>query len=160
SHPLADARGSPEGGSMVRHLFCGLAAVLLFSNPLRAADPDPAAVDQLVADTLTAWDVPGAAVVVVRGERAVLVKGYGRRRHDRPDPVTPDTPFPLASGTKCFTSALIATLVDEGDMRWDDPVRQHLPTFHLSDPHADALVSIRDLLTHRTGVGQHDLLWY
>jgi CubicO group peptidase (beta-lactamase class C family) len=133
---------------------------LFLAAPIRAADPDPAAIDRLAADTLRVWDAPGAAVVVVRGEQVPVLKGYGRMRFDRPDPITPDTPFPLASCTKAFTSAVIATLVDEGEMRWDDPVRRHLPPFHLSDPNADALVSVRDLLTHRTGVGQHDLLWY
>ncbi|HJZ54441.1 MAG TPA: serine hydrolase [Gemmataceae bacterium] len=144
-----------------RHIACGLAAAVLLAPALtQAADPDPAAIDQLVTDTLQAWDAPGAAVVVVRGDQVLILKGYGRKQLDRPDPITPDTVFPLASCTKAFTSALIATLADEGEVRWDDPVRKHLPTFHLSDPNADALVSVRDLLSHRTGIGTHDLLWY
>ena len=145
---------------MRREVFAGVVAALLLAAPARAADVEPAVVDQLAADALRAWDVPGAAVVVVRGEHVHVLKGYGRAHLGRPGEITPDTPFPLASCTKAFTSAVIATLVDEGEMRWDDPVRTHLPTFHLSDPHADALVSLRDLLTHRTGLAQHDLLWY
>lgn len=113
-----------------------------------------------MAEALKAWSVPGAAVVVVRGDEVLVLKGYGRKHLDRTDPITPDTAFPLASCTKAFTSAVIATLVDEGELGWDDPVRKHLGGFHLSEPHADALVSIRDLLTHRTGLGSHDLLWY
>jgi CubicO group peptidase (beta-lactamase class C family) len=66
----------------------------------------------------------------------------------------------LASCTKAFTTALVARLADQGKLTWDDPVRRHLPNFHLSDPAADALVSLRDLGSHRTGVGPYDLLWY
>ena len=128
--------------------------------PVRGADPEPAAIDRLMNDALKQWDAPGAALVIVRDDRIVYLQGYGRKHIDKPEPVTPDTVFPLASCTKAFTSTLIATLVDEGEMRWDDPVRKHLPAFHLSDPNADAMVSMRDLLSHRTGVGTHDLLWY
>ena len=74
--------------------------------------------------------------------------------------MTPDTLFPLASCTKAFTTTLLAMLADEGQLAWDDPVRKHLPTFKLSDPNADALLTVRDLLCHRTGIAGHDLLWY
>jgi CubicO group peptidase (beta-lactamase class C family) len=74
--------------------------------------------------------------------------------------VGPDTLFPLASCTKPFTSLALATLVDDAKLHWDDPVRKHLPYFKLADPLADANVTLRDLLCHRTGVGSHDLMWY
>lgn len=135
-------------------------AALLLAAPLSAADPEPAAIDALANESLRQWNVPGMAVVAVRGDAVLVLKGYGRMRFDGDAPLTAEVPFPLASCTKAFTSALFATLVDEGEMRWDDPVRKHLPGFHLSEPHADALVSLRDLLTHRTGLAQHDLLWY
>jgi CubicO group peptidase (beta-lactamase class C family) len=125
-----------------------------------AADPDPAAVDRAVADALKAWDVPGAALAVVRGDQTLVLKGYGRKHADRPDPVTPDTVFPLASCTKAFTTALLAMLADEGKIGWDDRARTHAPGFHLSDPYADALLTVRDLVSHRTGLGANDLLWY
>lgn len=121
---------------------------------------DPAVVDRLVGDSLKRWEVPGVAVAIVRGGETVHLKGYGTKRLGADDPITPDTLFPLASCTKAFTSTLTAMLADDGKLDWDDPVPKHLPTFHLSDPHADGLVTIRDLLTHRTGVAGHDLLWY
>jgi CubicO group peptidase (beta-lactamase class C family) len=74
--------------------------------------------------------------------------------------VGPDTLFPLASCSKAFTTAIVASLVEEGKLKWDDPVRKHLPDFRLSDPAADALVTLRDLASHRTGLASHDLLWY
>lgn len=126
----------------------------------KAADPSAADVDLVMADALRTWGVPGASLVVVRGDEVVVLKGYGRRHVDRPEPVTPDTVFPLASCTKPFTSMLLATLVDEGKLGWDDPVRKHIPSFRLSDPRADAEVTVRDLLCHRTGVSGNDQLWY
>jgi CubicO group peptidase (beta-lactamase class C family) len=127
---------------------------------LTAADPTVKAVDGLAAAALKAWNVPGAAVVIVRGEETLVLKGFGRRAFDRPEPVTADTIFPLASCSKAFTTTLLAMLVDEGKLDWDDPVQKHVPGFKLPDPHADALLTVRDLLCHRSGIGSHDLLWY
>lgn len=124
-----------------------------------AAPPDADRIDKLVNDALRAWDVPGAAVVVVSPDGVVHLKGYGVRKVGG-KPVTPDTIFPLASCSKAFTSALISALADDGKLKWDDLVAKHLPDFHLSDKHADALVTLRDLAAHRTGVGSNDLLWY
>jgi len=126
---------------------------------LPAAPPDAVSVDRLAIDALAAWDVPGAAVVIVTPDAIVHLKGYGTRELGG-KPVTADTVFPLASCTKAFTTALVARLADQGKLHWDDPVRRHLPDFHLSDPAADALVTLADLGSHRTGVGPHDLLWY
>ncbi len=126
----------------------------------RADEPKPETIDALVADALKAFHAPGAAVVVVRGDQTLLLKGYGRRALGADELVTADTVFPLASCTKQFTTALLALLVDDGALNWDDPVRKHLPGFKLSDPNANALVTLRDLLAHRTGLAAHDLLWY
>jgi CubicO group peptidase (beta-lactamase class C family) len=135
-------------------------AALLLPTPAAAADPDPAAIDRIVNDALKSWEVPGAALVVVRGDQVLVLKGYGLKHHEKRDPVTPDTLFPLASCTKAFTSTLLAMLADDGKLNWDDHVRDRLPGFKLSDPNADAMVTLRDLLSHRTGVSGNDLLWY
>jgi CubicO group peptidase (beta-lactamase class C family) len=140
-----------------------LPALFLLAVPAGAADPpkpDPGAVDAAVREALKAWGVPGAAVAVVRDGEVVYLKGHGLREAGTDRPVTADTVFPLASCTKAFTTAVMAMLVDEGKMSWDDPVRKHLDWFHLSDPLADRDVTFRDLVTHRTGLGSHDLLWY
>jgi CubicO group peptidase (beta-lactamase class C family) len=140
--------------------FTPLLAVLLAAPPVRAAEPDVAAVDKLVADAMQAWDAPGAALVVVRGDRIIHLKGYGRRQHDKPDAITPDTLFPIASCTKAFTATLLAMLADDGKLDWDDRASKHLPGFKLADAEASEKVTLRDLLAHRTGVPGHDLLWY
>ena len=100
------------------------------------------------------------AVAVVRGDEVVYLKGFGVRELGGNDPVTPDTLFPLASCTKAFTSTAMAMLVDEGKMDWDDPVRKHVDFFHLSDPLADEEVTLRDLVSHRTGLSPNNFLWY
>jgi CubicO group peptidase (beta-lactamase class C family) len=121
---------------------------------------DMAGADALVVEALKQWQVPGAAVVVVERGRIMYLKGHGVRELGRPEPVTPDTLFPLASCTKAFTSTLTAMLADDGKLNWDDPVRKHLPDFRLSDPLASDGVTLRDLLCHRTGLASHDELWY
>jgi CubicO group peptidase (beta-lactamase class C family) len=139
------------------------ALILAFVAPAGAAEPsrpDPAVVDTVIHDALKAWDVPGVAVAVVRNDEVIYLKGHGLRQIGRDQPVTPDTVFPLASCTKGFTTTVMAMLVDEGKMSWDDPVRKHLDWFHLSDPLADRDVTLRDLVTHRTGLAPHNMLWY
>lgn len=140
--------------------YLPLLALLLLPASAHAAEPDAAAIDKLVADTLQAWEVPGASLVIVRGNDVIHLKGYGRKQFDKPDPVSPDTLFQIASCTKAFTSTLLAMLVDDGKLNWDDRVSDHLPGFKLADEKASAQVTIRDLLSHRTGVPGNDLLWY
>ncbi|HEV3146721.1 MAG TPA: serine hydrolase domain-containing protein, partial [Gemmataceae bacterium] len=125
-----------------------------------SAQPLEKAVDQIVRDSLKVWDVPGAAVVIVQNDKVQLLKGYGKRELGRNEPVDAETIFPLGSCSKSFLALALAILNDEGKIGWDDPVRKHLPGFHLFDSNADGLVTIRDLVSHRTGGGGNDLLWY
>ncbi len=157
--------GVAEGVSMTcdRRWPVALLGLVLLGSSVSAgppARPDPAAVDAVIRDALKAWGVPGVAVAVVRDDQVVYLKGHGLREAGTDRLVTPDTVFPLASCTKAFTTTVMAMLVDEGKMSWDDPVRKHLDWFHLSDPLADRDVTLRDLVTHRTGVGTHNMLWY
>jgi CubicO group peptidase (beta-lactamase class C family) len=140
----------------------GLVSLALLAARAAAADQplDTAAVDTAVKEALRDWEVPGVAVAVVRNDEVVYLKGFGVRELGKEDPVTPDTVFPIASCTKAFTTIGMAMLVDEGKMAWDDPVRKHLDYFHLADPLADANVTLRDLVTHRAGLGPNELLWY
>src|SRR5262245_19507010 len=126
----------------------------------RAQGPVAKEVDALARQALKVWRVPGLALAIVKDDRIVYLQGYGVREAGKKDPVTSDTVFPLASCTKSFTALALGMLVHDGKLIWDHPVRKHLPYFHLSDPLADRDVTLRDLLTHRTGVGSHDLLWY
>ncbi|HJZ92101.1 MAG TPA: serine hydrolase [Gemmataceae bacterium] len=134
-------------------------AVLTLCAPGRAADVDSAILDKLVSAAVEKFEVPGAAVAVVKDDKVVYLKGVGVRKKGEPDPVTPDTVFAIASCSKAFTATGVAILVADGKMAWDDPVRKHLEWFRLSDPAADREVTVRDLLCHRTGMPRHDMLW-
>jgi CubicO group peptidase (beta-lactamase class C family) len=136
-------------------LFLTQAAAVSVQGGQKATD----AINEIMDDARKTWQVPGAAVVVVHNNQ-VYYKGFGVKELGKKEPVTEDTVFPLASGSKPFTILALAMLVDAGKMAWDDPVRKYVEFFHLEDPLADAYVTIRDLVTHRTGVGGHDLLWY
>lgn len=103
--------------------------------------------------------IPGMAIAIVKDDQIILARGFGQRDIELDLPATKDTLFAIGSSSKAFTSTLIGMLVDEGVMRWDDPVRKHLPQFHLKDPAADEKTAIRDLLCHRTGLTRTDLAW-
>ncbi|MGA8165709.1 MAG: serine hydrolase [Candidatus Acidiferrales bacterium] len=118
------------------------------------------ALDSYIQTAMHDGRVPGLAVGIVQNGQAVYVKGFGVRDITTGQPVTPDTLFDIGSCTKAFTAAAVGILVDEGKMHWDDRVDEYIPFFHLYDPLADENVTMRDLLTHRTGMGGTDLLWY
>ena len=108
------------------------------------------------------WKVPGYAVAIVKDDKVVFAKGYGLRELGKPEPVDENTLFAIASNSKAFTSAALAMLVDEGKIKWDDPVTKYLHNFQLYDPYVTRELTIRDLLSHRSGLGTFagDLLWY
>lgn len=122
----------------------------------------PQDLDALAARVLKEFEVPGLAVAIVKDGKVVLAKGYGVRKLGDPAPVDENTLFGIASNTKAFTAAALAMLVDEGRITWDDQVVKHLPAFQLYDPYVTREMTIRDLLTHRSGLGlgAGDLLWW
>lgn len=151
---------------MTRNVTTIIAAAALLSFlgiGLRAsaqATEDFPALDHYVQTSMKDWRAPGVAIGIVRGNEPIYLKGFGVRSLKTKDPVTADTLFDIGSCTKAFTSAAIAMLVDDGKMGWDDKVNKFIPYFHLADPLADESVTLRDLLTHRTGVPGSDLIWY
>ena len=127
-----------------------------------AAQPDLAAIDRFITQARADWAVPGLAVAIVKDGRTVFAKGYGVRAAGSSEPVDEHTLFAIASNTKAFTSAALATLVDEGKLSWDDRVRDHLPYFLVYDRGVSEEMRIRDLLSHRSGLGTYsgDVLWW
>jgi CubicO group peptidase (beta-lactamase class C family) len=115
------------------HRYALLLALLFVPSPLRAAEFDSKPLDAVVEKALKEFDAPGAAVVIVQGGEVIYLKGFGVREKGKPEKVTPDTVFAIASCTKAFTSTLVAMLVDDGKLKWDDKVRDHLEYFRLSD---------------------------
>jgi CubicO group peptidase (beta-lactamase class C family) len=125
------------------------------------AQPSPLdGLDAAIADAVRDWQVPGLAVAVVQDGAVVFSKGYGVRELGQPAPATDHTLFAIGSTTKAMTAALLGMLVDEKRIAWDDPVTKHLHWFQMSDPYVTREVTLRDLLTHRAGLGNADYLWY
>src|SRR5436190_14910917 len=116
--------------------------------------------DAFVSDVLKEWNVPGMAIGIVQSNKTIYAKGFGYRDLKQKLPVTTNTLFAIGSTTKAFTCVVLGTLVDEGKLDWDKPIRNYIPEFRLQDPHATELTTARDLVTHRTGLPRHDLVWY
>lgn len=115
--------------------------------------------DAYTAQALAAWGLPGAAVAVVQNDSVVFAKGFGVRELGKPEPITANSVFAIGSTSKAFTSASLAMLVGEGKVKWDDPVTKYLPEFQLYDPYVTREITVRDLLTHRSGLARGDRLW-
>jgi CubicO group peptidase (beta-lactamase class C family) len=117
-------------------------------------------IDHDIRRAMAEWAVPGLAVGIVHNGETVLARGYGVRLNNARYPVTPDTIFGLLSPTKSFTATAIALLVDEGKLSWDDPVVYYVPEFVPSDEPARRSVTIRDIISHRSGYEDDYRLWY
>jgi CubicO group peptidase (beta-lactamase class C family) len=139
-------------------------AALILVGVVEAQSPTtpPADLDAYVASSMKTFNVPGMAVAIVKDGKIIVAKGYGVRKLGEPTPVDEFTLFGIGSNTKAFTTAALATLIDEGKLSWDDPVYQRLPGFVMYDPYASHEMTIRDLLTHRSGMGlgEGDLLFW
>ena len=131
------------------------------------ARPDPAAlaeaVDAYVKQAMAAFpDQPAIAIAVVQDGQPMLTRGYGVREQGKARRADEHTLFAVASNTKAMTAAGLAILVDEGKVKWDEPVKTYLPEFTLSDPVIGARITVRDTLSHRAGfgLGAGDLLFW
>ena len=136
-----------------------LPATAAAQSPNGHADP-ATALDAYTAKVVRDWQIPALAISVVKDGRVAFSKGYGVRELGKPGAADAQTLFAIGSTTKAMTAAAIAMLVDEGKVRWDDPVTRHLPTFQTADPYITREMTVRDLLTHRGGLGNADYLWY
>ncbi len=139
-------------------------AVLLACTSMAAAATPPALqdLDATVERVRERFDVPGIAVAVVKDGQVVLERGWGVREQGRPEPVQADTLFAIASNTKAFTATALNLLAEEGKLKMDDKVIDHLPSFRMSDPFVTGQMTLRDLLSHRSGLslGAGDLLFW
>lgn len=144
----------------IHRLFFSVLVCVVFVSAAFAQKWDTPGIDAAMNDAVKFWQTPGAAIVVIKDDQVIFIKGYGVRDVKTKEAVTPDTVFAIGSTTKAFTTGAMAMLVDDGKINWDDPVRKHVPYFRLSDPLANENVALRDIVTHRTGLIRHDLLWY
>ena len=126
------------------------------------ATPSPEAIDAAVRATIARYQLPGIAVGVVADGKVVYARGHGETVAGSGQPVTGATLFKIASNSKAMTAAVLARLVQQGKLDWDDPVVKHLPAFAMHDPWVTRNMTVRDLLVHNSGLpeGGGDLmLW-
>jgi CubicO group peptidase (beta-lactamase class C family) len=117
-------------------------------------------IEDFVRKIMQEWKVQGCAVAIIKDGEIVLSQGFGLRNVAEGLDVTPETLFPIASCTKAFTTTSMAMLADEGKLDWDTPIRAYLPSFKMFDSFATERMTPRDLVTHRSGLPRHDLMWY
>jgi CubicO group peptidase (beta-lactamase class C family) len=151
----------------LQRLFVVLVLAFLPSLASLASSPptlpiSPTTIDATVARAMKAFQVPGMAVGIIKDGKLVYAKGYGVRELGKPAHVDADTLFQIGSNTKAFTAAALALLIDEGKIHWDDKVIDYLPQFRMQDPYVTREFTIRDLLTHRSGLGMGagDLMFF
>ncbi len=139
-------------------------AVLASARCLKAQDDEAASklqgFDSYMEKILKDWNAPGVGVGIVIKDKLVFAKGYGYRDYGKKLPFTPTTLCQIASNTKLFTAVAAGMLVEEGKLTWDKPVRQSVPAIQFYDDALNDNVTLRDMLSHRTGITRHDMIWY
>lgn len=159
-----------DRGLAPRLLAAGMLALAMPATALGAEGPAPVTdtvpsepalqgLDAFITDAMRAWRVPGVSISIVRDGRVILAKGYGVRDLATGAPMTEETIFPIQSESKAFTAFSAGLLVDEGRLDLDSPISTYIPGFRMHDPVATLEVTIRDFLTHRSGLPSHGWLW-
>lgn len=144
-------------------LFMTFVISVLLSLPAMAQKKtDLKSLDAYLAKALKDWNVPGMAIAIVKDDSVIFSKGYGTRTVGKNEPVDAHTLFAIASLSKAFTTACLGRLVEQGKLKWDDKVTDHLPYFQMYDPYVTREMTVRDLLCHRSGSATFggDLIWY
>jgi CubicO group peptidase (beta-lactamase class C family) len=146
-------------------VFCALIFCLAISAPLAVTQTTDVSAklgdfDAYMNQILKDWNTPGIGVGIVVNDKLVFAKGYGFRDYERKLPFTPTTLCPIASNSKLFTAISAGMLVEEGKLTWDKPVRESVPTIQFFNDQLNNNVTLRDMLSHRTGVTRHDSIWF
>jgi CubicO group peptidase (beta-lactamase class C family) len=145
-------------------VFAVALGLLIFPHSARAQEPDVTkkldGFDAYMAQVLKDWNTPGIGVGIVVNDKLVFAKGYGYRDYEKKLPFTPTTLQPIASNSKLFTAVSAGMLVEEGKLTWDKPIREFVPAIQFYNDELNNNVTLRDMLSHRTGVTRHDLIWF
>ena len=147
-----------------RHLTIAVTAVLTVTTIAQGQrKPAPRLLDKsfdaAVDSILAQWKVPGIGLAIVKGNQVIYLKGYGYKDLDQKVPVTPQTKFAIGSVSKSFTVTALAAQAQDKKFEWDAPLRRYLPDFQMFDPVATERMTPRDLVTHRSGLPRHDVIW-
>jgi CubicO group peptidase (beta-lactamase class C family) len=145
-------------------VFAFVLALMSLGLAARAQAPDVSkkleGFDAYMEQTLKDWNTAGVGVGIVVNDKLVFAKGYGYRDYEKKLPFTPKTLEPIASNSKLFTAVAAGMLVEEGKLTWDKPMRESVPTIQFYNDQLNNNVTLRDMLSHRTGVTRHDLIWF
>src|SRR6185437_12278085 len=166
-----DARGNDRGRTIRRQMgnamkacarivLASLAFALCATTAQAATPTQTADLDRLVDAVVAYYHLPGLAVGVIDHGKVVYTREVGKLASGKPIDI--DTLFEIASNSKAMTSTLLARLVQQGKLRWDDPVTKYLPSFRMYDPWVTKYMQVGDLLVHHSGLseGEGDLmLW-
>src|SRR5690349_16506113 len=144
----------------MRRAFAVALLSVVALQPVRTAGDPLAGLDAFIRKGVADWHVPGLAAAVVKDGAVRFEQGYGVRELGKSAAVDAHTLFAIGSTTKAMTAALVGMLVDEKKVEWDAPVIRYLPWFQLKDPAVTRELTVRDLLTHRAGLGNADYLWF
>ena len=125
---------------------------------VRAQEPYPG-LDAYITKAVQTWKVPGLSVAIVRNDSVIYAKGFGVLKVGSTTPVDAKTLFEIGSSSKAFTATVVAMLVTDGKMRFDDRLTTYLPDFRMYDAVANEGVTLRDALTHRSGIARGELVW-
>ena len=144
-----------------------LIALFIFTSSIALAQQQPVNVearlqgfDSYMEQVMKDWNAPGIGIGIVVGDKLVFARGYGFRDYGKKLPYTITTTQPIASNSKLFTAVAVGLLVEDGKLRWDEPIKQFVPSIRFYNDELDRSVTIRDMLSHRTGVTRHDSIWY
>jgi CubicO group peptidase (beta-lactamase class C family) len=145
-----------------------LSVVLLWERAAAGSLPaeDPSlpqklrGLDAYMQKVVKDWNVPGVGLAIAVKDKVVFAKGYGFRDYGKKIPFTAETTVPIASNTKLFTAVAVGLLVEDGKLDWDKPVRQFVPTIQFYNDELNARLTVRDMLSHRSGITRHDGIWY
>jgi CubicO group peptidase (beta-lactamase class C family) len=145
---------------VARSMAYSFAVSCVLSFAVQAQKAPLTGFDTYVTKAMQDWKVPGLAIAIVKDTGVVFIKGYGTRTMETQQPVDEHTLFAIGSASKAFTATLIAMYVDSGRMRWDAPATEYLPSLEMYDPYVARELTVRDLLTHRSGLARGDQMWY
>jgi len=137
---------------------------MIFAIAARAQEPEITnklqGFDSYMEQALKDWNTPGIGVGIVVNDKLAFAKGYGYRDYEKKLPFTPTTLCQIASNSKLFTTVAAGMLVEEGKLTWDKPVRESVSAIQFYNDQLNNNVTLRDMLSHRTGVTRHDLIWF
>ncbi len=143
-----------------------LIILILFLTPAMAqkkkqtTEKRLAGIDELLEKVLTTWNAPGFSVAVVEKNKIVYSRGFGFSDYENKIPSTANTLYAIGSCSKAFTSGLLGQLRSENKLSFNDPPRKFIPEFRFFNKEMDNAITLKDLMTHRTGLPRHDLSWY